>query len=103
MFSRNLVKAVPLVVLVICIITSHAIAQYTETILYTFTGGNDGANPFSGLLSDSLGNLYGTASQGGPYGAGTVFRLSPQSDGTWAETDLFVFSNGSDGVIPRDR
>jgi uncharacterized repeat protein (TIGR03803 family) len=54
-----------------------------ETVLYTFTGGTDGANPNASLLQDEDGNLYGTASDGGdtscsaPYGCGVVFKINP--------------------------
>jgi uncharacterized repeat protein (TIGR03803 family) len=55
-----------------------------ETVLYSFTGGTDGANPVSGLLLDKKGTLYGTTSAGGsdgtcnaPYGCGVVFKLTP--------------------------
>jgi uncharacterized repeat protein (TIGR03803 family) len=54
-----------------------------ETVLYSFTGGADGANPSAALLRDFAGNLYGTASSGGdlscfpPYGCGVVFKLNP--------------------------
>lgn len=48
----------------------------TETILYNFTGGNDGAHPAAGVLRDKRGNLYGTTLAGGAGGQGTVFRLS---------------------------
>jgi hypothetical protein len=37
----------------------------TETVLYAFTGGADGASPYAGLISDNAGNLYGTAGNGG--------------------------------------
>ena len=63
--------------------------------LYTFTGGNDGGSPAGNLVTDRSGNLYGTTSQGGPNGAGTVFKLAP--DGT--ETVLHSFS-GPDGDLP---
>jgi len=49
----------------------------TETVLYSFTGGVDGANPTGGLFLDAAGNLYGTAYQGGQFGDGTVFKLAP--------------------------
>ena len=45
------------------------------TSLYSFTGGNDGANP-NGLVQGSDGSFYGTTSGGGRGGAGTVFRLT---------------------------
>jgi uncharacterized repeat protein (TIGR03803 family) len=54
-----------------------------EKVLYSFEGSTDGENPQSGLILDSVGNLYGTAYFGGdlscnpPYGCGTVFRLAP--------------------------
>ena len=54
-----------------------------EKVLYNFKGSTDGEYPQSGLIMDSVGNLYGTASSGGdlscnpPYGCGTVFRLAP--------------------------
>ncbi len=47
-----------------------------ESILYTFTGGSDGANPYAHLLVDASGNLYGTASSGGCCGQGAVFKFS---------------------------
>jgi uncharacterized repeat protein (TIGR03803 family) len=52
-----------------------------ETVLYDFTGGTDGKNPFDTLILDTKGNLYGTATYGGtgckPNGCGTLFRLTP--------------------------
>ena len=68
----------------------------TETVLYTFTGGTDGANPYGGLVLDQNGNLYGTTSGGGASGLGTVFQLTP----TGTETVLHSFSGGSDGANP---
>lgn len=47
------------------------------TSLYSFSGGPDGANPFGGLVLASDGNLYGTTMNGGAYGFGTVFLISP--------------------------
>jgi uncharacterized repeat protein (TIGR03803 family) len=49
-----------------------------ETVLYSFTGGDDGGAPQSGLIRDSAGNLYGTASRGGKRGAGVTFVIKPQ-------------------------
>jgi uncharacterized repeat protein (TIGR03803 family) len=51
----------------------------TETILYSFTGGADGANPYAGLVQDKAGNLYGATSSGGASSQGTVFKLTPDA------------------------
>jgi uncharacterized repeat protein (TIGR03803 family) len=68
-----------------------------ETVLYAFTGGSDGANPFAGLLRDTAGNLYGTTAYGGTYGVGTVFKVSK----TGKETVLHSFAGGTaDGCYP---
>ncbi len=47
-----------------------------ETVLHAFKGGTDGQYPNSGVILDQSGNLYGTTSQGGTYGYGTVFRIA---------------------------
>ena len=51
----------------------------TETILYSFSAKNgaNGALPSAGLAMDRSGNLYGTAIQGGAYGYGTAFEITP--------------------------
>jgi uncharacterized repeat protein (TIGR03803 family) len=66
----------------------------TETVLYSFTGGADGANPRAALLRDTAGNLYGVAAYGGK-GGGTVFKLTSAGD----FTVLHTFS-GPDGSEP---
>jgi len=67
-----------------------------ETVLYSFAGGADGANPMAKLSFDTTGNLYGTTSAGGSYGAGTVFEVV--KGGT--ENVLHSFGNGTDGANP---
>jgi uncharacterized repeat protein (TIGR03803 family) len=65
---------------------------WTETVLHSFSGGADGANPlYSYVIFDSVGNLYGTASSGGAYGFGVVFELSPAGT-SWTETVLYSFT-----------
>jgi uncharacterized repeat protein (TIGR03803 family) len=68
----------------------------TETVLYAFSGGSDGAFPVAGLLADKAGNFYGTTETGGSANRGTVFKLAP--GGT--ETVLYSFQGGSDGEYP---
>jgi len=67
-----------------------------ETVLYSFAGGADGANPFAGLIRDEAGNLYGTTSSGGLSGQGTVFKVDPAGN----ETVLYSFTGGTDGGYP---
>ncbi len=71
--------------------------SWTESVLYSFTGGNDGDRPFASLIFDSVGNLYSTTYAGGNDRAGTVFELSQNQDGSWTESVLlsFNFTNGS--------
>ena len=65
-------------------------------VLYTFTGGSDGGYPPGGVVRDAAGNLYGTVSSGGEYGAGGVFKLDPQGK----ETVVYSFTGGKDGSNP---
>jgi uncharacterized repeat protein (TIGR03803 family) len=66
---------------------------WTEIVLHTFEAGNDGDAPFAGVIFDRSGNLYGTTYAGGSNDSGTVFELSPNSNGTWTETVLYSFND----------
>lgn len=68
----------------------------TETLLYAFSGGKDGAIPYAGLITDSSGNFYGTTWAGGAHKQGTVFKLAA----TGAEAVLHAFTGGGDGGSP---
>jgi len=74
----------------------------SETVLYTFTGGRDGAWPFAALIMDTARNLYGTTYVGGnlnctsSQGCGTVFKLDPSGN----ETVLHSFTGSGDGGFP---
>jgi uncharacterized repeat protein (TIGR03803 family) len=68
----------------------------SETVLYSFTAGTDGAHPYAGVIQGSDGNFYGTTYQGGASGLGTVFKLTPSG----TETVLYSFAGGSDGANP---
>ena len=74
----------------------HADTTGTETVLYSFAGTPDGANPVASLVRDTAGNLYGTTQYGGPSGSGTVFKL----DTTGKETVLYSFTGTPDGANP---
>ncbi|HEY3974911.1 MAG TPA: choice-of-anchor tandem repeat GloVer-containing protein [Candidatus Sulfotelmatobacter sp.] len=70
-----------------------------ETILHSFSGGADGAQPLAGLAADAAGNLYGTTYQGGTGcsgGCGTVYKVTP----TGVESVLYSFTGGADGSLP---
>jgi uncharacterized protein YceK len=87
---------------------SQGETAWTETVLYSFKGASDGANPFASLISGESGALYGTTLLGGSgncFGSecGTVFKLTPPAEGetVWTETVLYSFNGGSDGNFPR--
>lgn len=72
---------------------------WTESPIYAFTGGNDGENPYSSVIFDKAGKLYGTAYAGGAHGYGTVFQLARSGSG-WTENTLHAFQSSSDGGNP---
>ena len=73
--------------------------SWTETVLYSFAGGNDGAAPFSGVIFDAAGNLYGTTTLGGANSVGTVYELSPSQSG-FSSTTLYDFGAGDQSSTP---
>ena len=76
--------------------------SWSEAVIWSFTGNDDGGEPLGNLIFDKAGALYGTAYSGGnATGDGTVFKLSPPFGGqaSWAETTLWQFS-GPDGSEP---
>jgi uncharacterized repeat protein (TIGR03803 family) len=66
-----------------------------ETVLHSFAGGRDGANPMDAPVLDQAGNLYGTTSAGGPY-FGTLFMVNTSGN----ESISYSFTGGSDGAYP---
>ncbi len=64
--------------------------------IYSFTGGSDGSDPVAALLQATDGNFYGTMTEGGAYGTGNVFRLTPGG----GFTNIYSFTGGIDGSAP---
>ena len=95
---------------VVFALSPRADGSYVYSEIYKFTGGSDGFHPFTNLVLDSAGNLYG-ATYGStdnssnspaspPTSYGTVFELSPTGGGPWSFTLLYTFSGGSGGSNP---
>jgi uncharacterized repeat protein (TIGR03803 family) len=75
-------------------------SSYSESVLYSFEGGNDGGNPHAGLIIDKEGALYGTTVAGGSTGSGTVFKLTPKGS-DYTESILYSFEGPpNDGAAP---
>ena len=76
---------------------------WEHAVLYSFTGGADGGEPYKGVTIDRRGNLYGTAVTGGSGGCeggcGVVYKLT-KSGGTWNQTVIHAFTGGDDGSGP---
>lgn len=75
----------------------------TQTVLYSFTGGTDGAAPSAGLVMDGVGDLFGTTYSGGIrsrstcyHGCGVVFEIDEAGN----FKTLHRFASGSDGAGP---
>ncbi len=75
---------------------------YIESVIASFTGyggSSPGLYPEYALVADSHGVLYGMTVEGGPYGYGNVFSLTPAGS-SYTESTLHIFTGGSDGGYP---
>ena len=88
-------------------ITSNGDGTWNEHKLHTFgMNSADGAYPNAEVIMDSAGNLYGTTTSGGNYtcdsaGCGTAYELTPNGNGTWAESKIHNFgANAADSAVP---
>jgi uncharacterized repeat protein (TIGR03803 family) len=71
---------------------------FTEKVIHSFKGGNDGTNPYSNpVIIDAAGRIYGATAGGGAHDFGIVYELTPQSNGTWAEKIIYNFT-GQNGL-----
>jgi len=71
---------------------------WSETVLYNFTGGDDGFGPGGAVVFDKQGNLYGTTPDGGAYAEGVVYQLAPNQQ-QWKQTVIHAFTGGDDGAV----
>jgi uncharacterized repeat protein (TIGR03803 family) len=84
----------------------HSGSGWAFTVLYSFTGSQDGAGPQARVIFGPNGNLYGTTTGGGPDGQGVVFALSPLArvcrspSCPWTESMIYRFPGGADGTQP---
>ncbi len=76
-----------------------SLCSWKETVIYQFMGAPDGARPNGNIVFDKAGNLYGTTYEGGAYGVGAVYELTP-SQGGWTEKVIHSFTGGNDGGLP---
>lgn len=76
-------------------------STWTGSVIHSF-GTADGMRPMGPLAIDGQRNLYGTTYQGGAYGHGAVFQLSPGSGGAWTYRLLYSFTGGDDGGLPTE-
>lgn len=72
---------------------------WTESSVYDFLGGTDGAFPLSGIVFDGKGNLFGV-SIGTGFEYGNVYELTPNGSGGSTESVLYNFTPPADGVTP---
>jgi uncharacterized repeat protein (TIGR03803 family) len=79
-------------------LSRRPVGEWNENVLYSFQDPPDGNSPISNLVFDGAGNLYGTTSEGG-LGSGTIFKLSPVSDGQWTESVVHLFQGPPDGAF----
>src|SRR5581483_4009427 len=78
---------------------------YVHTVLYDFTSGADGGQPYKGVTLDSQGNLYGTTVIGGSggtcagEGCGVVYKLT-KNGSSWTQSVIYNFTGRNDGYEP---
>src|SRR4029077_8022073 len=68
--------------------------------LHSFIGGQDGCGPVGNIIFDRAGNIYGVTGSDGDWGFGTVYELSPGTDGKWTHQVLYAFFFPPDGESP---
>src|SRR5258708_33617320 len=98
MGSRRASRSASAVILMsaVALMTSVSWGASTTTLIYSFTGNTGGEYTDTELARDKAGNLYGTSVQGGAFGGGTDFKVTPAG----VHTVLYNFTGGADGGEP---
>ena len=103
---RDSLRRIAFALMLLCALTTVALpaAQaQTFNVIHNFSGGQDGATPYTGLTVDKAGNFYGTTFAGGSSKLGTAYRLK-RSGSSWVADGLYSFLGGaSDGAEPLGR
>ena len=97
-----MIRRAGLLIAVLLILASESLATGPEKAIHAFQA-NPGATPFTGVIEDSAGNLFGTTISGGGKcfnGCGTVFEISPIPGGGWSFKTIYVFQSSADGYSP---
>ena len=101
--KTRILCAVAAVVFGLLVTAPRASAGISEKVLHSFCSAfycHDGMMP-NDLISDEAGNLYGTTQQGGGFGWGSVFELTP-SNAKWTVKVLHSFNpDAGDGFLPQ--
>jgi uncharacterized repeat protein (TIGR03803 family) len=83
-------------------LTPRAGGSWREKLVHNFfPTKQDGRDVYAGVVFDTDGNLYGATQQGGTYGGGKIFQLTPNAGGGWTEEVLHNFMLGTDGFYPQ--
>ncbi len=83
-------------------ICKTAACLWKEGLPWQFGCGSDGANPgFGDVVWDRKGSMYGTTTQGGDFGSGTLFQMQP-SGNSWTESIIWSFEGQPDGLYPEN-
>ncbi len=73
-------------------------STWSPSVIYDFTGLDDGYGPGGPVVFDAQGNLYGMTPTGGANGLGVVYKLTPGAGGAWTQSVIHTFTGGSDGA-----
>lgn len=89
------------VALLICTAPVHSQSALMPSTIHNFEGGPGAGVPKTGVIYAN-GSFFGSASEGGNFGYGAVFELTPPRTGqtSWSYTIAHSFAGGADGASP---